>query len=64
MDETEYIFDTPYDERDALNGQKCRVLRTIEVKHGDGTTTDSYRVVFEDGTAISAWPEELKEVQA
>lgn len=62
MDEFTHIFTTPYDALDSLNGKKCRIARTIKVKNSDGTTSEAYRVVFEDGTEVGAWTEELKEI--
>jgi hypothetical protein len=62
--EFDKVFNTPFDERDVLNGKPCKIARTIKVRNTDGTTAEAYRITFEDGTEIGAWPEEITDRKA
>ena len=58
-------FETPYTEYNGRNGQYFDVIEIIsEPKPGyDAEVLPMYRIQFEDGTIIDAWPEEVEETE-
>jgi nucleoside-diphosphate kinase len=54
-------FKTPYDQYGNRDGQECTVLRKLPPSEiGDyDEVGDMYRVRFDDGEEIDAWPEEI-----
>jgi len=57
------IFKTPYDQYKEYDGQRCVVLRELTDQERDPEVGTMYRIRFNDGQEIDAWPEELIEEQ-
>jgi hypothetical protein len=58
---TSTTFQSPYEQYKERNGQGCKVVETItepDATH-DEEVLPMYRVQFEDGATIEAWPEEI-----
>lgn len=56
-----YVFYTPYDQYKEHNTKLCRIVKVydeVDDRH-DEEALPMFDIVFEDGTKIEAYPEEL-----
>jgi len=56
-----HIFDTPYDRRDAMNGEECNVLKHFTRESSAGLDHQLVLIEFSNGAKAEVWPEEIHE---
>lgn len=57
------LFNSPHSEYSSRNGQSFEIVRKIPgqylIEGKDDNMGDTYIIRFDDGTEITAWPEEI-----